>query len=140
MPYYEFHCQGCGLDFDKIRNIDQRNLTSCPDCGCRADLVPSRVARINVIQHERRMLGSKAKGRYVSSKETGGLPVLIPSFGALEQEEVDYIAEGAIEKEKERVKKKETRDTTRAISSLTELAYQTKPGQRAKALREAIKS
>ena len=137
-PLYEYWCQGCGLEFDKIRAIEERNLTSCPDCGARADLVPS-VVSIRVVRRERQLLGSGAKGRYVSHKETGGLPILIPSFGALEQEEIDYIAEGAIEKEKERVRKRKPSRMAQKIAAFTDLAYQTKPGQRLKAIKEASK-
>lgn len=140
MPIYEYRCQGCGLDFDQIKLMAERNQGICPDCGSLADLLPSRVS-IKVVQHERQWLGSKAKGRYVSHKETGGLPILVPSFGALEQEEVDYIAEGAIEKEKVRVKKKQKEPSlmSQKIAAYTNLAYQTKPGERAKTIREAMK-
>ncbi len=67
--------------------------------------------------------------------------MFIPSWGALEQAEVDYIAEASIEKEKERVRKKRDMErlTKQKIGSYLDLAYQTKPGQRAKVLKEAMK-
>ena len=98
-------------------------------------------ARITVLQKERLPYGSGSRGRYVSSSETGGMPILIPSWGALEKAEVDYLADGAIDKEKERVRKKReyvSQDKER-ISKYMKLAYATKPGQRAKTVRQVMK-
>lgn len=36
-PLYEYHCQACGEDFDKLQLIEGRDLVSCPTCGARAD-------------------------------------------------------------------------------------------------------
>jgi hypothetical protein len=75
-------------------------------------------------------------------RETGGLDIFIPSYGALEQEEVDYIAEGAIEKEKARVKKKGKtiqRENQALVQAYVNLANATPKGKKAKAIRQAIK-
>lgn len=37
MPLYEYHCQSCGKNFDKLQSIEGRDLVSCPDCGAKAD-------------------------------------------------------------------------------------------------------
>ena len=37
MPLYEYHCQGCGKNFDKMQPYESRDLVSCPDCGSRVD-------------------------------------------------------------------------------------------------------
>jgi len=79
---------------------------------------------------ERLPLGNKSRGRYLTSEETGGLPILIPSFGALEKEEIDYVAEAAIEKEKERVKVTPPRDSQVAISNVVNESKKAPKGKR----------
>lgn len=37
MALYEYHCQGCGKDFDKLVPYRNRDLISCPDCGSKVD-------------------------------------------------------------------------------------------------------
>lgn len=37
MPIYEYHCQACGKNFEKLRSYKGRDLVSCPDCGARVD-------------------------------------------------------------------------------------------------------
>ena len=41
MPLYEYHCQGCGKAFERIRTFKERDAVSCPDCGANADRKPS---------------------------------------------------------------------------------------------------
>ena len=38
MPIYEYHCQACGYEFEKLRSFEERNLMSCPECGAKADI------------------------------------------------------------------------------------------------------
>jgi hypothetical protein len=79
----------------------------------------------------------------ITGKETGGLDIFIPSYGALEQAEVEYIAEGAVEKEKARVKKKNKthqRQNQAIVQSYVNLANRTPKGKKAKVLREAMKA
>lgn len=74
---------------------------------------------IRVKHTEQLPLGNKSRGRFISHEETGGSDILIPSWGALEKEEIDYIAEVAIEKEKSRVRnspmKKKMEDVTKVL-------------------------
>ncbi len=37
MALYEYHCQGCGANFDKLVSQRNRDHISCPDCGAKAD-------------------------------------------------------------------------------------------------------
>ncbi len=90
---------------------------------------------------ERQRYGSGSKGKFISHKETGGMDIFVPSFGTMEQDEVDYVAEGALEKEQARVRHKEVREskTKEIIQSLTNLALQTKQGQRAKVINKVLR-
>ncbi len=31
MPIFEYHCSGCGLDFERLVRSDER--VECPECG-----------------------------------------------------------------------------------------------------------
>ena len=96
-----------------------------------------------MVEKKRLPLGAGSAGRKITSKETGGMGIFIPSFGAMEQAEVDYIAEGAIEKEKARVKKSkktQQRANQSIVQAYVNLANSKPKGQKAKAIREAIKS
>jgi putative FmdB family regulatory protein len=33
MPIYEYQCQSCGHDLEKLQRIDDQPLKDCPDCG-----------------------------------------------------------------------------------------------------------
>jgi putative FmdB family regulatory protein len=33
MPIYEYHCESCGADLEKIRKFSDPPLTDCPSCG-----------------------------------------------------------------------------------------------------------
>jgi len=33
MPIYEYQCQSCGHDIEKLQRINDDPLTDCPDCG-----------------------------------------------------------------------------------------------------------
>ena len=88
---------------------------------------------------ERLPLGSGSRGRFIDSKETGGMSILIPSFGALEKEEVDYVAEEAIYREKERQKKPEQRLTKTALQNVVAETLKAPGGKRKKALERITK-
>lgn len=45
MPIYEYLCQGCGHQFEKLRTLENRDMVSCPDCGARA------TRKISVVNH-----------------------------------------------------------------------------------------
>lgn len=142
MPVYEWNCVKHGR-FDGFRLID--NCTSpalCPKCSKLSERIIS-LPTVKIVQDKKRLpLGTGSAGRMVTSKETGGMGVFIPSFGAMEQEEVDYIAEGAIEKEKSRVKKsKKTiqRKNQAVVQAFVDLANRTPRGQKSKAIKQALK-
>jgi putative FmdB family regulatory protein len=33
MPIYEYQCQSCGHELEKIQRMSDAHLTDCPDCG-----------------------------------------------------------------------------------------------------------
>lgn len=33
MPIYEYHCESCGTDLEKIQKFSDAPLTDCPSCG-----------------------------------------------------------------------------------------------------------
>ena len=37
MAIYDYHCQGCGANFDRLVPYRNRDLISCPDCGAKVD-------------------------------------------------------------------------------------------------------
>ena len=139
MALYEFSCDKHGT-FEILQGIRQMNMP-CPVCSQPSRSIISAPAHSFVKFPERLQYGTGSKGRIISGKETGGLDMFIPSGGAMEKSEIDDVACAAIEKEKGRVKRlkgKYRSANQEAISNLTNLAYQTKKGDRIKVLREAI--
>lgn len=139
MPNYQYQCLRCGLCFEKLQSIVMRGKASCPDCGSSCNLIPSVPAPAVVHERERLPLGNKSRGRFISSEETGGLSILIPSFGALEKEEVDYVAEEAIAQEKERVKTAEPRLGAVALRNVVTETKKAPKGKRKKTLEQITK-
>ena len=68
-----------------------------------------RTMSVQVKNKDRLPLGNKSGGRYIKT-EKGQPDILIPSYGLLEKEEIDYIAEANIEKEKNRVRVSPTKE------------------------------
>ena len=33
MPIYEYQCQSCGFDLEKLQRINDEPLVDCPECG-----------------------------------------------------------------------------------------------------------
>jgi putative FmdB family regulatory protein len=142
MPVYEYECITHGV-FETYKQISNCSEDEpCPICNLKAHRIFS-IPMVRIVQDKRMLpLGNGSEGRMVPSSETGGLDIFIPSYGALEQAEVDYIAEGAIEKEKDRVKKKRKtiqRENQALVQSYVDLANSRPKGQKAKAIREAMK-
>ena len=138
MPLYSFECLTHG-EFEIIQPLGE-TTASCPLCGQRYFAKVTAPARIFVQHKERLPYGSGSRGRYVSGEETGGMGILVPSWGAMEKEEVAYVTEMAVQKEKERVAKRPRESETKArLGALMDLAYRTKQGQRAKAINQAMK-
>ena len=90
MALREYDCPNCG-SFERINN------DHCPKCGEVCVPKISAPARIIVNHKENQMLGTKSPGKYIPA-QNGKPSVFVPSFGLMEQAEVDYIAEGALEK------------------------------------------
>lgn len=36
MPIYEYQCQSCGHQLEKLQRLNDPDLTDCPDCGAAA--------------------------------------------------------------------------------------------------------
>ncbi len=138
-PNYSYQCTRCGVCFDKLQSIIMRGNAFCPDCGSSCNLIPSVPARAIVHERERLPLGNGSRGRFISSKETGGLSILVPSFGALEKEEVDYVAEEAIAEEKERIKTAKPRLATTALRNVMTETRKAPKGKRRKTLEQITK-
>jgi len=141
MPNYEFQCNQHGV-FSEYRTMGTCTIPAlCPECEELSERIFS-VPNVHIVQGGKRLpLGTGSPGRMVTSHETGGMGVFIPSFGAMEQKEVDYIAEGAIEKEKSRVNKAKghlQRKNQEMVQSMVNIANKAKRGQKAKAIKEAL--
>ncbi len=141
MALYEFRCTSHG-NFEIIRPFSKAgDGASCPSCGKPARRIFSPSC-INMSWKESLPYGKGSAGKFISHKETGGLDIYIPSGGSMEQSEVDYIAEGAKEKEISRVKKNKKQggrnESQARLQAFANLARSTKKGQRAKVLKEAI--
>jgi len=68
------------------------------------------------IEHKENLpLGNGSRGRFIPpSKDNMG--ILIPSWGGLEKEEVDYIAEASLEKEKNRNKDRKQKNVLERVT------------------------
>ena len=44
MPIYEYQCQNCGHEFEKIQKFSDRPIRRCPECGGRTEKLISRSA------------------------------------------------------------------------------------------------
>ena len=41
MPIYEYVCPKCGIKFDVMKSIPERETNGCPKCGTVSQIVPS---------------------------------------------------------------------------------------------------
>ncbi len=144
MPMYEYQCPEHGIFSVVVSQYSPNSKAMCPECEQMRDRIISRPAKAFVHYAENQMLGNKSKGKYIPASETGGLPVLIPSFGALEKEEVEYTALVATEREKERVRKKKAlshRDPekAKALENIVNTARNAPQGKRQETLSKVIK-
>jgi len=78
MPVYTYHCDCCGLEFDKKQDFYDENLTQCPNCaeGClRRVYKPARVVfkgsgfYVTDNKSSRRLLRSPGDNHTHESKE-----------------------------------------------------------------------
>ncbi len=65
MPLYEYKCQKCGHQFEKIQKYSDRMVKKCPDCGGRVEQMITAPA-----------VQFKGTGWYVTdyAKKSSGLP------------------------------------------------------------------
>ena len=139
MPIYEYFCSSHGV-FEVLSSVvGCPNAAPCPSCSLQCGKIVSMPSPAIIHEREHLPLGSGSRGRYIGSEETGGLPILIPSFCALEKEEVDYVAETAIAGEKERVKKAEPRLATVALKNVVSETLKVPKGKRKKTLDQITK-
>ena len=87
---------------------------------------------IHVKNKEKQLLGNKSRGRFIKT-DKGQPDILIPSYGLLEKEEIDYIAEANIEKEKNRVRQSPTKEK---MEKVVKTLLTTPKGERRKKLYE----
>ena len=130
MPIFEYDCPRHGK-FEVIRS-DYKKQISCPECGLSSRALITAPARARFVERESLPLGNKSRGRFIPPQGNRA-GILIPSFGALEKEEVDYLAEASIEKENNRVRKSEQKET---LEKVTRTLLATPPGQRHKKLEQ----
>lgn len=79
-------------------------------------------------------LGNKSRGRFIEPE--GNKPgILIPSYGVLEKEEIDYIAEASLEKREKEVRLSQNKIR---ISNIANRARNAKEGERAKTISKII--
>jgi len=139
MPIYEHRCRIHGL-FQVLRPIiGGEVLESCPLCGSQCVRAISAPAPAVVKTRDRLPYGSGSRGKFIPAEETGGMSIFVPSFGALEREEVEYTAEAAAEKERERVAKskplnEENAMTKEALGNVVKIGKNQPEGQRAKTM------
>ena len=77
MPLYEYKCQKCGHQFEKIQKYSDRMVKKCPDCGGRVEQMITAPA-----------VQFKGTGWYVTdyAKKSSGLP---PSDGGSKDSKKD---------------------------------------------------
>ena len=93
---------------------------------------------IHIKRKEQLPYGNGSRGRLVPS-EKGRRAIFVPSFGALEKEEVDYVVEAAQEQEDERIKKNETSIAKQRLEAVATAMLQAPAGQRRRTGEEIIK-
>jgi len=143
-PLYEYECPKHGR-FERLVDINQNgNPAVCPECGETSAKVISRPAVISVQHKERLPLGTGSRGKYIPPEgERHG--ILVPSWGAMEHDEVEYTAHMALEIEESRVKNRAERprrqdgDQKELLGKVTEAALRAPQGQRAATIQNCIK-
>ena len=139
MPIYQYICPKHGA-FEELQSVHKTGAR-CPECGRKGEKIVALPAKSYVHHHNQNLpYGSGSRGRYVPASETGGLPLLVPSWGAMEKEEVDWVTENAIYREKERVAKKQReRPASVVIGGLMNQALKQPEGKRRDVIEKALK-
>ena len=131
-PLYEYRCPKDGV-WESINSGE--NTLPCPECGKSCKRIFSIPAKARVTYKENLPLGNKSRGRFIPPKD-GRAGILIPSYGLLEKEEIDYIAEANIEKEEKRKRDNPQKEN---LNNLINYARTVKPGKRDEAIRQVLK-
>jgi putative FmdB family regulatory protein len=136
MPIYEYMCPKCGKFEDLKAHFEK--ISYCPDCDTVSRAVMSAPYKSRVSYKENLPLGNKSRGKYIPP-EGNRMGILVPSFGALDKEEVEYVAEGALEKETERAAKNIRRTNTKErLENVTRVALNTPQGKRAATIKNIL--
>jgi len=91
-----------------------------------------RTLSVQIKSKEHLPLGNKSRGRFIET-DKGQPDILIPSYGLLEKEEIDYIAEANIEKDKTRVRRTPMKEN---MDKVTRTLLNTPAGKRRDKLNE----
>jgi len=91
-----------------------------------------RTMSVRIKNKEQLPLGNKSRGRFIKTGK-GQPDILIPSYGLLEKEEIDYIAEANIEKDKDRVRRTPMKEN---LEKVTKALLNAPQGERRKLLNE----
>jgi len=127
---YQYECPQCRelIEISKTM-VDAKLEEKCLSCGVKL----KRIFNTHPFQLEHKEnlpLGNKSRGRYIKGEHND---ILIPSFGLLEKEEIDYIAEANIEKDKNRKRKTPMKENMQKVVGAL---HQAPKGQRGKLLDE----
>ena len=87
---------------------------------------------------ERLPYGSNSRGKFIPA-EKGRRSIFVPSFGALEKEEVDYIVEASQEQEDERIRKGRKSEKKEQLEQVVEAVRRAPKGERAKTAKEIMR-
>ena len=128
MALYEFQCPACGV-FEKRSEFGVTSAVC--QCGATAEKIMSVVARPVIKEKKRLPLGTGAPGKFVKG-ENGGRDILVLSMGAMEQDEVDYTMQGAIEQEAAKVKNREPTVQKQTVGAVLNEMRKAPAGERAK--------
>jgi len=104
------------------------------------DALVEKIKTLGVIVRNKEQLpyGNKSRGKFIPSEE-GRRAIFVPSWGALDKDEVDYVVEAAQEQEDDRIRKGTTSLQKEALEVVTNEIRNAPPGQRAKTGNEIIK-
>ncbi len=70
MPFYEYRCEGCGHDFDRlVRSMTAKVKVTCPSCGGN-----KAVQRLSVFSARTAPASSPARGAQCGTCTDGSCP------------------------------------------------------------------
>ena len=104
------------------------------------DALVEKIRSLGVIVRNKEQLpyGNGSRGVLVPARD-GRRAIFVPSFGSMEKEEVEYVAEVAQGQEDERIERKEVSHQRAMLEEVTQATRQAPSGERAKVAGEIIK-